>query len=533
MYKVLIVDDELLIQVGVKSMIDKGTDVQVIGVASNGKNALEIMENDFPDIIITDVKMPVMDGIELIENIKNKYKNPPVFIILTSYEDFDMARKAIKYNVKEYLIKIELTSEVLNSAIKNAICEVKNLRENNNYKDKSNDEKELLGNLKERFFIKLLYNLFDDKKQLELYLKQLNLNFENKDYVTCFCSMEINNKSNDFEKLIDTYMISFNMVKQISGKYLECYNIFLDTNNFAIIICFSKEDKEDREDNINKAIDNINESINKYFNVSLRVGVGLIYEDLINVSLSFEEARNKFNLLEIKERIGFYSRKELNGGINDINMLSFNEEIRKSFEEYNIERLYNTFEKLIYIIEENNYDYLKSMDLACNILYISLNLLNDGEDFINSIFNNEVDGYRNIYKKRNVAEIIQWLISLRDNLCMYIETRKNNYKHHIVTQVKKYINDNLEKKVSLHETANLHNISSSYLSLIFKKDCNIGFSEYANLMKINKAKELLTKENYKVYEVADILGFESAFYFSKVFKKITGYSPKDYLNNRA
>ena len=167
------------------------------------------------------------------------------------------------------------------------------------------------------------------------------------------------------------------------------------------------------------------------------------------------------------------------------------------------------------------------------ILYLCLNLLPDGENCINEIFSVEIDGYKSIYQKKNVEQITNWITLLRNKLCEYLEDRKKNYTNNTINHVKKYINEHLEEKLSLNEIASIYSISPSYLSALFKKYCNIGFSEYITQMKINKAKELLLKENYKVYEVSDMLGFESAFYFSKVFKKVTGYSPKEYTQKQA
>ena len=96
--------------------------------------------------------------------------------------------------------------------------------------------------------------------------------------------------------------------------------------------------------------------------------------------------------------------------------------------------------------------------------------------------------------------------------------------------MKKYINEHVREHLSLNEVAAVFGISPSYLSQLFSKYNETGFSEYVNTCKVREGKRLLTEENLKVYEVAEILGFESAFYFSKVFKKVEGVAPTEYLN---
>lgn len=96
--------------------------------------------------------------------------------------------------------------------------------------------------------------------------------------------------------------------------------------------------------------------------------------------------------------------------------------------------------------------------------------------------------------------------------------------------MKKYIHEHIREHLSLNEVAAVFGISPSYLSQLFSKYNETGFSEYINISKINEGKRLLDEENLKVYEVAEMLGFESAFYFSKVFKKVEGVSPTEYMN---
>ena len=111
MYKILIVDDEPLVQVGIKSMLNcQSLGLEICGVAANGEAALEIIESDSPDIVICDIKMPIMSGLELIKICCERYGfRKPVFIFLTSYEEFAMAKEALTYQASDYLIKLELT----------------------------------------------------------------------------------------------------------------------------------------------------------------------------------------------------------------------------------------------------------------------------------------------------------------------------------------------------------------------------------------------------------------------------------------
>ena len=114
-------------------------------------------------------------------------------------------------------------------------------------------------------------------------------------------------------------------------------------------------------------------------------------------------------------------------------------------------------------------------------------------------------------------------------MCRLFEDRRRDHKNRIVSDVKKYISEHTHDKLSLNEVAAIFGISPSYLSQLFGKYNDTGFNEYINTCKIEEAKRLLRAENYKVYEVAEMLNFGSEFYFSKVFKKIQGVTPSEYI----
>ena len=120
-YKILIVDDEPLVQIGLKTMIDRDMpDFEIAGTASNGRDAFRLIDELSPDIVISDIKMPLMSGLELLESSRKDYGPVPVFIMLTAYEDFKMARRALSSEAVDYLVKIELSTDNLRVALDRA-----------------------------------------------------------------------------------------------------------------------------------------------------------------------------------------------------------------------------------------------------------------------------------------------------------------------------------------------------------------------------------------------------------------------------
>jgi len=166
MYRLLIVDDEPLVQIGLKSMLAKelADKIEVVGTASNGQEAWDIISENPPDIVIADIRMPVMTGLELLAKSHNKYGSVPAFIMLTAYEEFEMARQAIVYDAVDYLVKIELNPKTLANAIDKAILRVDEARPLGASKEAGSTGS--LEDLRQKFMMKLFSHLLGSEEAL-------------------------------------------------------------------------------------------------------------------------------------------------------------------------------------------------------------------------------------------------------------------------------------------------------------------------------------------------------------------------------
>ena len=167
MIKLLIADDELLVQVGIQSMVNwAGLGIEVCGTAPNGQAALELIREYSPEIVITDIKMPIMNGLELAKACRDEFGPIPLFIILTSYEEFPLIKEALSYQVIDYLIKLELDEETITSSIKKALARLDELKASQAYRQAG--KRPVLQNYRDKFFMRLLHNLFDSREQFDI-----------------------------------------------------------------------------------------------------------------------------------------------------------------------------------------------------------------------------------------------------------------------------------------------------------------------------------------------------------------------------
>ena len=415
MYKLLIVDDEPLVQMGITSMIQMNhIDIEICGNASNGEEALEKIRELTPEIVICDIKMPIMDGLELADKCRQIYGNLPVFIMLTAYEEFELAKKAILCQVIDYLVKIELTPEILLQSLKKAEKFV------HEYSQKIDTP--AINNFYDKFFIRLLNNLLN-QESINRHIKELSINLNYPYFVVASGHIHVKSGSGEVltnSQYLNLHSSSTNMLKEILKKYAPCYLIPLDTRHFAII--FNFDSGINIYSTIKDGLEDAISLIKSYFSIQVTIGVGTISSSPLDLHISFQEAKDSEKFCDESTPFIFYKE----------------------------------------VLEQ----------------------------------------HRQLEKKR------------------------------LVSQVQQYINSHLTEQLFLNATADLFYLSPGYLSTIFKKYCGMSFTEYVNYQKILLAKELLLTQEMKIYEIASYLGFENTYYFSKVFKKITGISPSDFVTNK-
>ena len=299
MYKLLIIDDEPLVLAGIRSMINwEELNIEVCGSAPNGSKGWDIMMKEKPDIILTDIKMPVMSGLDLLKKTRDYYGNNdyPVFVLLTGYEDFHMAREAITYHAVEYLVKLELTAESLKECMQR-ISDTLDKHSGTAGQAAQDLSLKDIQALKDKFFIRLLHSLYDSENQFEMLRRDLNIPFESPYYQCCYFELDnagINKM--DIKKQIALYTASYQLMQEIAGKYIRAYFVNLDRKHGAIIL----QTDEEQRDNLDlmQALKQTGNSLFNYYKTSLKCGIGTKVSAPLLLSDSYQSARASFSNIE-------------------------------------------------------------------------------------------------------------------------------------------------------------------------------------------------------------------------------------------
>lgn len=534
MFKLLLADDEPLVLVGLQSMIPwEDYDIRICGTAHNGQEALDMIEKLSPDLVIADIRMPLKSGLEVMKICGERYGRPPLFILLTSYEEFQYVKEAIRSQAVDYLVKLELTSESLSQSVAKAVGMLRDL-EKEKVSRPAPEERGGMQPFYDRFFVRLLNGLFEDRSQYETQKKELGVDFSFDAYAACYCEMlDIEGRDMSAEKLVKLYSSTIRMVRETITKFMACYITSLDMRYFNITFCLTEQEVSQFRKVLNEVLTKAISIVRNYFNVRLICAVGIPINDPFRLSESFYTARIVLPAACPEHPVVFSEHSGEapdHGGAFDISL--YKSGIMKAYEELDPDALFNLITQIADYFTGHFASRLQAMDAACSLLYTATSMLPDGGETVSRIFSDDPEGFRCIYKKHTTVEIVDWMLRLRDGLCGALRSQKQNYKSRIVSGVQKYIRENLDRKLSLNEVSALFGYSPNYLSQLFARYAGCSFVEYITKEKVRAAKAMMAAGNEKIYEISEKLGFESAFYFSKVFKKAEGVSPRDYIKAR-
>ncbi|MFA6785468.1 MAG: AraC family transcriptional regulator, partial [Sphaerochaeta sp.] len=332
------------------------------------------------------------------------------------------------------------------------------------------------------------------------------------------------------DKLVNLYYSTTQMIKETIRCYLACHITSLDMHHLAITFCLTKEQALHAATIISQVLEKTVQVIYNYFSVKLVCCVGTKVEDAFSLSDSFFAARQLMEQATADHPILFYDRQIIQTQNQTFNLADFREQLTKAFEELDALALKKVLNDVANSLETQEASRLQGIEAASNILYMAITLLPDGQQLVEQVFQDEQLGYRKIYKMNNVNQCAVWLRTLGNGLEELLLTRRQDYRAKVIANIQQYIKDNLGRKLQLGEVALLFGFSQNYLSSLFSKYGGCSFVEYTTNAKIQAAKDMMASGDYKMYEISDKLGFENAFYFSKVFKKVEGKSPREYLH---
>lgn len=530
--KVFLAEDEFVVREGIKNKIDwESNGLEFVGEAGDGELAFPIIQKEKPDILITDIRMPFMDGLELSRLVKAEFPDTEI-IILSGFEEFEYAREGIKIGVAEYLTKPINASDLLNEINKIA-DEIRKRKEEERMRAQYGKEmKESLRLEKKDLFKNLVMGQTSVASLIKM-AEKLNLSVTALSYNLVLLKI-ISSKHDESEFSGSLVKIDDEIEDFIDGRKI----ISFDRTPEGKAYLFMGDDEEEVKKAIAGFEDMVKEQVSKYTTNRYFGASGKAVARISEIPTSYEAAAKAFAFRFFeKESVFMDGSKEIdlpvgnpdNFNVNDVNPTKINREKVEGFLKTGAEEEAGFFvDAFIREIGESAFNssmmrqYI-AMDTYFAVAKFHENLGLKREtveafDAASKFLINAED------TKEYIIRIIKEAIKQRDRLS------SNRYET-VVEEVYRYVEKNYQtEELSLNEIALNVNFSPSHLSMIFSQETGQTLIKYITDVRMNKAKELLKCTSKRSSEISALVGYQDPHYFSYLFKKTQGMTPTDFRN---
>lgn len=478
--KLLIIEDEKRAREGLFKLIsNQFNELNLLPPATNGREGLKQIEKEAPDIILTDIRMPDLDGLEMLSLIPRN-KTAPYIAVISGYSDFEYARRSLHLGVKDYILK-PFTTENLFEIVEKAILTVQS---SNVLTSIMEEENEPPGNSTGCQFL-FRYNPILDEKEIYTFLRK-------------------------------------NIIRLLHpDDYLDEY---IDTKKNIVSFYLQTEKEIDfSEINLGEIIRHIDQKypgqiIGTWSSLSEDAArMNQLIESLVCHRFSSHTSIIKAELIlsTVEPLTNYPWQQEKN--------------LMRDLRQGDTTQSQDSIEEWFYELTKKNHNPSMLMDQTEKLIITIMNTLKE----VN------INGFREATRKNFVGKLKDCLTQqetlnlLYDLLSFFSFTISvPNTESQLIQRVLQYINSHLQEPITLEETAEYVQISPEHLSRLFKDETDSGFNHYVNSSKIEKARELLLKDSRTISSISEELGYSSSRYFARVFKKMTAMTPREFRELR-
>ena len=537
MIKIIIADDEENIRDIIADYIDNtNLGFRVVGRAENGSTALQLVKTLKPDILISDICMPGIDGLELIKEV-NKMNLSVRYVIISGYNDFSYAKTAISLGVSEYLLKPFLPNDImqilhrLKEDIERQGVLEKNLKVMQNELERNHMKEQ------EQYIRLVIEGNSDELTMLE---ERRRVGIDIKSDMYCVCEIRCNIKNGNNSQLRDLLeQLFYNLSESYFDSRICAYITMMKDDDIVVLFCGDYQADRSFRDGINAGLYKIKESAEKYYDISFECTVGNVCHKWIKIVDSYKEAQIVWKgTIDNIEAITFYYDYIKSSSSNFIlnkepeKPISLEKELLVQIQMSRKEDAFETIDSIVkyyslYPLEMEGFVSISLVELVINI---SKAIKDAGGDF--KIWENQelTDCLNNQFKKGGLTEIKGVLHNYVSKCCDEFAKLNEKQSDKIVYAVKCLI----EKNIS-NDEFNLDAISSelyfsiNYIRQVFKQKTDENILEYLIKRRMEKAGDLLLDiQDYKIVDVAEKTGYKNQRYFATTFKKYYNCTPSEF-----
>lgn len=530
MYKILVVDDEPIIRSGLINVLSRADNGFVVaGEAASGMQAMDLLPELAPDVIITDICMPTVNGLELIETAKSI--NPDLkVLIISGYDDFEYAQKALRLGVEDYILKPVQAGQLID-----ILTRVKKELDQRFHflQDLSLLQKKLtvsLPLLREWFFQALITGKMEEP---EIVQKLEGLDLQLTGCLFGVALLKLKNlqsvkAENSGEKgLTQSFLIE--VFESVFLEEIRPFPFFLGEDKLAILFDIRSADRQKSFITLNQNLRRVMLAVQNQFHVDTYAALGRLYEKLIAVDQSYSQAETAIQFSFLKGSGSLVNYEDIN--LQNETPVQWPLELEKQLLlQVKLGEKEQVAHSALRIFDyHRNQQTIEPGRVKQFVFETTLLLLRTVAEVGGNISVLGMDPYQRVYHCETLTELEHFLVNFSLSCCTEIEKTRLGKNYSIVEKTKEIIENSLEQmEFSLDDVAGRLFISPNYLRSLFKQQVGESFVEYLTRRRMEKARFLLDDVSVKVHQIAEAVGYSDQHYFSICFKKYFGLTPTDY-----
>ncbi len=518
-YKVFFVEDEIITREGIRDNVDwEASGFNFCGEAADGEMALPLLRTVQPDVLITDIKMPFMDGLQLSKIVRERMPWVKI-IILSGHDEFEYARKAISLGVTDYLLK-PVTVQSLQATLQRLSVQLDHERKEQNdlkrLREQMEDNHEMLC---ERLLFKLVIGAISPAEAIEKG-QTLGLDLSARYYLVVILKLELGDRTEQYDH--DDYQQVQRSIAELVAENPDIFTLKRDWDDITLIMKgVTPEYLEEERDLLLEQIRQI-VARTRY---QLAIGVGASKERIADISQSFVDA-----LLQIQSPV----REDETHPRQSIEHRELLKLDRKAVENYLRSGSKDEFEKFFDAYLRPLSETALKSTLIKNYIFVDVilaiaKLVSELGGEIDKIIPESGSMETTMAGIKSVDLLREHVYRMISIGLAYRDSQSNGQHARLIQQAKEYIEQHhADPELSLNEVAARVNLSPSHFSVVFSEETCKTVKEYLTEVRLNKAKELLRMTTLRSADIAYQVGYSDPHYFSSVFKKHTGVSPLEF-----
>ncbi len=523
MRKVLLVDDEPFILQGLKAVVDwQAEGFEIVRSCANGLEAYEYLKENAVDVILADIKMPEMTGIELLRKIREEKISDAFFIVLTGFADFTYIQTALRYNCMEYLLKPVEKTELL--GVLRRIAKVSDERDEENESRQSMEQAYLARNLMALLFGKYDgTNVYYVKNHLHLSDEIRYVDIEMSDFAETAEELEEGEMRGRQRKV---FAVARDYLKEEKDHCI--FDVSHDERSYDIGLIYCDFFAAKRNTTADDFFEKLREHIRKETGYDTTVFVGKIVSKIENVSKSYSTACMLKSLEAFRNRKSiYYYDDEASYDTNSVVIVKDRiDDLIAAVSSDDVARIRTTVDALY----EELYKNTSAETIRLNVNYLLFQLIHLATELDADLNQEEI--MRFIAEHSSEEGILRGgnvhMASFCCDYARYLAQLRKNVSGGVLLEIEKEVRDNYAANLTLRDLGKKYFVNSSYLGQIFQKKYGQSFKDYLTSYRIARAEQLLTSTDMRIAEIAEKVGYKDSDYFLKKFIESNGCTPSKY-----